>query len=398
MLTGLLRLMRNQSVLVIRSVGLFSTLFLLAVSPAFAQQTPDTTSPATSTSPAPASTPATPAAQATKAKLTKTIDVLGTQQWTDTGIDLVAGEQVLLSTQGQVKYQTQFAGPEGLQRGWGDLMRALPVNGAGRGALVGKIGSEEGAIPFPIGAQKQITAQRSGRLFLGLNQPANETSEGTFQVNVQVLSAATAASRANVAKIAVTPEALQQIPRRIGDKEGNPGDMVNFLIIGSEDALKRTFEAGGWMVADRTKKQAVFNALVSSLNKNAYLAMPMSELYLFGRVQDFGFEHAEPVQMVAQRHHLRVWKAPLQLQGQDVWVGAATHDIGFERDQRNNGVTHKIDPEIDKEREYLGETLDGTGSVAVLDHVLPSDPLKEAHTATGGTFKSDGRILVLQLR
>jgi hypothetical protein len=390
--------MRHLSFLVLRSVGFSFAVFLLAVSLA-AQQTPDTTAPpaSTSTSPAPVSTPSTSAAQTTKTKLTKTIDVLGSQQWTDTGIDLVAGEQVVLSTQGQVKYQAQFAGPEGLQRGWGDLMRVLPVNGAGRGALVGKIGSEEGAIPFPIGAQKQITAQRSGRLFLGVNQAANETSEGTFQVNVQVLAAA-AASNANVAKIAVTPTALQQIPRRIGDKEGNPGDMVNFIIIGSEVALKRTFEAGGWMLADRTKKQAVLNALVSSLNKNAYLAMPMSELYLFGRVQDFGFEHAEPVQMVAQRHHLRVWKAPLQLQGQDVWVGAATHDIGFERDQRNNGVTHKIDPEIDKEREYMGETLDGTGNVAVLDHVLPPDPLTEAHTATGGSFKSDGRILVLQLR
>jgi hypothetical protein len=380
------------------SFELLLTLTALSIAP-FAQQAPDATSPApTSTSPALVSTPPTPAASATKARLTKTIDVSGTQQWTDTGIDLVAGEQVFLSTQGQVKYQAQFAGPEGLQRGWGDLMRTLPVNAAGRGALVGKIGSEEGAIAFPIGAQKQITAQRSGRLFLGINQPASETSEGTFQVNVQVLSAAAASASAKIAKIAVAPDALQQIPRRIGDKEGNPGDMVNFIIIGSEDALKRTFEAGGWMLADRTKKQAVFNALVNSLNKNAYLAMPMSELYLFGRVQDFGYEHAEPVQMVAQRHHLRVWKAPLQLQGQDVWVGAATHDIGFERDQRNNGVTHKIDPAIDKEREYLGETLDGTGNVAVLDHVLPPDPLKEAHTATGGTFQSDGRILVLQLR
>jgi hypothetical protein len=46
----------------------------------------------------------------------------------------------------------------------------------------------------------------------------------------------------------------------------------------------------------------------------------------------------------------------------------------------------------------LGETLDATGDVAVLSHVMPSDPLKEAHTATGGSFHSDGQILVIQLK
>jgi hypothetical protein len=174
--------------------------------------------------------------------------------------------------------------------------------------------------------------------------------------------------------------------------------MVNFMIIGSRESLTKTYGDGGWMLADKTKKQAFFHALTSTLDKDAYLAMPMSELYLFGRVQDFGYEHAEPVQMVQQRHHLRIWKAPVQIEGHDVWVGAATHDIGFEKDQRNNGLTHKIDPDIDKEREYLGETLDATGEVAALSHVLPSDPMKEAHTATGGSFHSDGQILVIQLQ
>jgi len=121
----------------------------------------------------------------------------------------------------------------------------------------------------------------------------------------------------------------------------------------------------------------------------------MSELYLFGGPQDFGFAHAEPLSVVATRHHLRVWKAPLTVAGQTLWVGAATHDIGFEKDQRNGGVTHKIDPNIDLEREYLAETLGGSGVVTQLAHILPQNPLTEAHTATGGTFKSDGRILAM---
>ncbi len=81
-----------------------------------------------------------------------------------------------------------------------------------------------------------------------------------------------------------------------------------------------------------------------------------------------------------------------------VWIGAATHDIGFERDQRNGGVTHKIDPKVDQERAFVEETFTHTGDVATSSYVTPSDPVHEARTATGGSFSSDGRILVLLLR
>ena len=308
---------------------------------------------------------------------------------------MVIGDRFVVESTGQVKYQAQFAGPEGLKRSWMDLTRSLPVNGAGAGSLVGRIGDDDAAIPFAIGARKEVVARRAGRLFLGLNQAADEAGEGSFHAKVQVFAASAAVA---TTAIKVAPEILQQIPRQIGDLQGNPGDMVNFMIVGSKEALAKTYADAGWMLADRDKKQAVFHALTATLEKDAYLAMPMSPLYLFGRVQDFGYEHAEPVQMVQQRHHLRIWKAAFEIEGQTVWVGAATHDIGFEKDQRNNGLTHKIDPDIDKEREYLGQTLDATGEVAVLSHVLPSDPLREAHTATGGSFHSDGQILVIQLR
>ena len=94
------------------------------------------------------------------------------------------------------------------------------------------------------------------------------------------------------------------------------------------------------------------------------------ELYLFDRPQDHGLAHAEPISVVAQRHHLRLWKAPFRVEGRELWVGAATHDTGFDRDQRNGAVTHKIDPEIDLEREYVAHSLEDTGLVA---KILDSD-------------------------
>ncbi len=346
-----------------------------------------------SVSPPAASAPA-PAATSGKIK------VAASSQWTDTGIDLAAGQRIVVSCQGQIQYNAMATGPEGLKRDWRDLMRALPVNAAGVGALIGRIGPAP-APAFLIGAQKEITAHHSGRLFLGVNVAANDSGGGEFEVNVEVfpLAAAAAASgTAAVAQIALSEDILQQIPRRISDQQGNAGDMVNFVVVGSQESLLSTFEAAGWHLADKTKQQAVLNAIVSSLSKNAYLQMPMSELYLFGRAQDYGYEHADPVQMVAERHHLRLWKAPFEVAGQTLWVGAATHDIGFERDQRNHGVTHKIDPEVDKEREFVGETLNATGNVASVSYASPSDAVKEARTATGGSWHSDGRVMVIQLR
>ena len=123
----------------------------------------------------------------------------------------------------------------------------------------------------------------------------------------------------------------------------------------------------------------------------------MSQLIMFDRIQDYGFAHAVPFVVIAQRHHFRIWKAPFQVNGTDAWIGAGTHDIGFERDQRNNGITHKIDPETDKERDYIGATLQESGIVvksAYMEHV---NPVREARTATGGGFRSDGRTLMLYL-
>jgi hypothetical protein len=161
--------------------------------------------------------------------------------------------------------------------------------------------------------------------------------------------------------------------------------------------MQRVFTASGWVKVDPDVSGAVVRGILDSLSKESYLTMPMSQLYLFGRPQDYGWARAEPIAVVASRNHLRIWKASWRVKGQTLWVGAATHDIGFERDQRNNGITHKIDPDIDLERDYVEKTLSATGGVSEVAHFLPPNPMKEAKTATGGSFHSDGQVLILKL-
>jgi hypothetical protein len=193
-------------------------------------------------------------------------------------------------------------------------------------------------------------------------------------------------------------EHINSLPRRVNDQFQNQGDMVNFVILGSLQKVQDALTTADWHVADRDVKESVLKAALETYQKKAYLAMPMSELYLFGRVQDFGYEQAEPYAVVASRHHFRIWKAPFQWNGQDVWVGAATHDVGFEKDQRNGKVTHKIDPAVDGERDNIGATLQKTDKVKTLTYYLPPNPVQDARNATGGGYHSDGRILVVQLQ
>jgi hypothetical protein len=51
---------------------------------------------------------------------------------------------------------------------------------------------------------------------------------------------------------------------------------------------------------------------------------------------------------------------------------------------------------MDLERDYVEKTLTATGLVSEFTHVLPANPLRDARTATGGTFHSDGEVLVLK--
>ena len=343
-----------------------------------------------------------PALAQTSPDLAKELDVDATQQWIDSGVDLRAGDSLQFTSTGTLTIannkNNKTIGPDGAPRGFRDLLKSYPVNEAGQGALIGRIGSSDAAVPFLIGATRQFQSLRAGRLFLSVNKSSSDTPDGSFHVTVSFVTRGPEnPAAANYQLPEITVAMVDRIPRRVTDAQGNAGDNTNFMVIGPEQKVLQTFEAAGWVKVDREKEDAVIHTIVATLTKQAYVELPMSELTLFGRVQDYGLAHAIPIQVVAQRHHLRLWKAPFQADGQEVWVGAATHDVGFDRDNRNNGITHKIDPNVDDERDFVSNSLNETGLVARISYVIPTQASKEARTATGATFHSDGRVLIIHL-
>ena len=324
------------------------------------------------------------------------VEISVSRSWTDTGLDVQAGDTIVVSASGAVTTGGKEATPDGSQRNWRDLLKTFPLNDASRGALIGRIGGDEGR-PFLVGSRRESRVPVSGRLFLGINLPPGELATGTFKVAVQRV-AGEAKVQVDPASIARLNQAqLDELPPRVVDDAGTEGDRINFVIVGSEEKVRAALQAAGWIVVDKSVKDTILRGALASFSRQAYTTIPMSELKVFGRSQDFGYAQGDPVRVVAARHHFRIWRAPFTIDGRTAWVGAGTHDVGFDKDQRNGKITHRIDPEVDKERDYIGASLHQTGKVALLDYMTPKKTVREAKTAHGQTFVSDGRTLIIYM-
>lgn len=337
------------------------------------------------------------------------VTVAGGKDWVDTGMEVQPGDKLHITASGTVTMGNNTGiTADGAARGWTDTLRALTVPSAGRGALVGRIGDSNAATPFFIGSDGTVNAPVAGKLYLTINADSTQTPSGEYKVHIDRTPTKTAtangaaASQGNYDFKPLFAELDAKLPYRVTDQPngGNEGDLVNFVLVGTQDQVTSALKAAGWIVADKTNADAVVSALLATLQKNVYTAVPMSMLYLFGRSQDYGYERAEAVMVATQRNHFRIWQAPFKTpQNQPLWVGAGTHDIGIERDQRSaNAITHKIDQDVDNERDFIAATLQQAGQVAAMSYMTRSKPIKSAKTATGGNIQSDGRVLVVVLK
>jgi hypothetical protein len=376
-----------------QNVSLLGCLLILS-SPAPAQ------APATTHPPVEVIKSTTPDSSVLKARKGSYSFKIDSGDWTDTGVEVAPGDHLNFTATGNLTLADgRTAPPDGLTRGWKDLIRQYPLNSANSGALIGRIGNETAAVPFLIGAGKEMDVSATGHLYLRLNLTSDLSGSGDIAVTMKLSNepAQKTVSAPDLSHL-LSPQLFANIPRRVGDLQGNPGDMVNYALIGTQDQVTKAFAAAGWVQVDKTTQDAVLHGLVSTLSHSAYTEMPMSTLYLFGRSQDLSFARADPLAVAAIRHHLRVWKTTETVGGQEFWVGSATHDNGFEKDQRNGGITHHIDANVDQERDFLEQSFSGAGVIAGAAYVMPSNPLTTAKTATGGSFQSDGRIVVMDLK
>jgi hypothetical protein len=175
--------------------------------------------------------------------------------------------------------------------------------------------------------------------------------------------------------------------------KGQPAaDLMNLVMIGPRYRVISDFAAAGWSLADIKSLSSSSRVYRAFSSMQDYSTAPVSRILYRGAEPDLVFEKS--LNSVAQRHHIRLWSAGVY-EGDEVWLGAATHDTGIRFRMNSFRFTHRIDPDVDAEREKVSTDLIFAGCSETPQFFrAPADLL----ALQSARVSSDGRVSVLQLQ
>ena len=186
---------------------------------------------------------------------------------------------------------------------------------------------------------------------------------------------------------------IRQEPFATERANGRPAsDIINVAFLGSEQDLQEAFLAAGWYRADPATIRNYSRMFGAFNSMREYASAPVSTLLYHDVTPALVFEKS--LNNIAKRHHVRIWQAG-SIDGQTLWLGAATHDTGIGFSVRGASFTHKIDKQIDLERTKIVTDLVFAGcseaSTQLERPYLESSDSKEA-------LITDGAVAVLDLQ
>lgn len=159
-------------------------------------------------------------------------------------------------------------------------------------------------------------------------------------------------------------------------------------------------QKAGWVLADELTLRSGWGMVKAALTCSSYPAAPVSDLYLLDRRQDFAYQQ-EVGGNVAARHHVRFWKVPdgwILPGGEKVeWLAAGSYDRAVGFSVFTIQFTHKIDADIDRERDYIISTL-RYADPRITVHTL-EDFSTSYHSYNGGgdAVRTDGDLPIVDV-
>lgn len=187
---------------------------------------------------------------------------------------------------------------------------------------------------------------------------------------------------------------------RARTSDGLLGDPVNLAFDGDTASLHAAMRSAGWTRADDVTLASSWRIVTSTITRRSYDEAPVSPLFLFGRQQDFAYQQ-EVEGNPARRHHVRFWRTPddwLLPGGRRVeWLAAGTFDraVGFSLFTLQ--VTHKIDADIDIERDHIVATVIGANPAARVEVLADFSTGYHSRNGGGDTIRTDGDLPVVDV-
>ena len=175
---------------------------------------------------------------------------------------------------------------------------------------------------------------------------------------------------------------------------GNKQEPLSFIIITKNDKeLINLFKRAGWNLADKISVYSITKSAKAALWKESYAKAPITPVFWDTVVHNFGFEKATSSNNIRTRHHARFWKTRyITESGNFIYVGKASFDSGIKW-----GVTHKINPNIDAEREFLFNELQKTGMLSSVKKEQFVKP-KVGSNFLGDSFFTDGKLYLISVK
>ncbi len=112
---------------------------------------------------------------------TQTVDVTLGANWIDSGVDVRRGERVRVDATGTIYAGRSRITPAGLS----STDQYAPLPRVAEGALIGVIGNEFDSPIIELGAGREFTADRDGRLYLTANRSSYTDARGAFNVRIR---------------------------------------------------------------------------------------------------------------------------------------------------------------------------------------------------------------------
>jgi hypothetical protein len=189
-------------------------------------------------------------------------------------------------------------------------------------------------------------------------------------------------------------KAIANVDRVTRTGDGKPGDPINVSVIGTEEEIVRLMVQADWREARKLGMKSATKMVSATLTRSSYEDAPVSSLYFMGRKQDLAFE--QPVgKGTAKRHHVRFWRTDdTDEDGRPIWYGAATFDIGVKLNKRVIQPTHRIEEDVDKERDKLVADWKLTGHLADLQWVPDFHSILRGKNGGNDPWRTDGRLVL----
>lgn len=175
---------------------------------------------------------------------------------------------------------------------------------------------------------------------------------------------------------------------------GASQEPLSFIILADNDtALIKAFRDSGWHLADKAGHDSLIQFAKDAVFNKGYASAPMTPSFWNSYVHDFGFEKPTDLNTVRARHHARFWKTQFQSkEGKNIYAGTASLDTGIKW-----GITHKISPDIDSERELLFSELSASENILQQKKLQLVSPVMGENFA-GDPFFSDGKAYLIEIK